>query len=190
MHIYVDSTISLRLPKKTDVEPLFELIESNKTHLDTWNRWLSQVGSLKMLYYFIERNERQYKELLLHNNPASQHPGFQLLIMEENQICGMLGFQGIHLVNDICSLGYWIAAKHEGRGLVSRSVKKLIEYAFEVLNLNRIEIQCRTDNERSVRVANRLGFRQEAIMKEAEKIEDCFVDHYLFRLLRSEHFQE
>ena len=67
---------------------------------------------------------------------------------------------------------------------MTASCRSLINYAFTILNLNRVVITCATANERSCAIPLRLGFTHEGIARDAEWLYDRFVDHDLYALLR------
>lgn len=64
-------------------------------------------------------------------------------------------------------VGYWLDAGFEGRGLVTRAVTAVLDHAFGPLGLHRVALQTTTDNKRSRSVAQRLGFTQEGVLREA-----------------------
>lgn len=64
-------------------------------------------------------------------------------------------------------VGYWLDAGFEGRGLVTRTVTALLDHAFGPLGLQRIGLPTTIDNARSRKVAQRLGFTQEGVLREA-----------------------
>lgn len=64
-------------------------------------------------------------------------------------------------------LGYFIAADREGLGLVTRSVRALIDYVAAVHAVERCYIQAAVDNTRSLAVAERLGFQREGVLRSA-----------------------
>jgi RimJ/RimL family protein N-acetyltransferase len=62
-------------------------------------------------------------------------------------------------------IGYWVNAKFEGQGYVTEAVKALTNYAFEKMRARRVEIRCDSNNTRSFKVAERLGYEREAVLK-------------------------
>jgi len=64
-------------------------------------------------------------------------------------------------------VGYWLDTDYVGRGLVSRTMKAVLDHAFGTLGLERIGLTAVADNVRSRSVAERLGFTLEGIRREA-----------------------
>ncbi len=69
---------------------------------------------------------------------------------------------------------------------MTRACRALVGHAFTELNLNRVEIRCASDNARSCAIPERLSFRREGLLREAEWLYDRFVDHVVYGLIRSE----
>ena len=63
----------------------------------------------------------------------------------------------------------------------------LIDYCFTELKLNRIEISTATRNTKSQNIPKKLGFTQEGILRQNEKLNGSYSDSYVFSLLRSEY---
>jgi RimJ/RimL family protein N-acetyltransferase len=62
-------------------------------------------------------------------------------------------------------IGYWCRTGYTGNGYVTEATNALTAFAFQHLRANRVEIRCDTRNEKSVAVAKRCGFLQEAILR-------------------------
>ncbi|GIM91760.1 GNAT family N-acetyltransferase [Paractinoplanes toevensis] len=67
----------------------------------------------------------------------------------------------------IAEVGCWLEPAATGRGLITAAVRLLIDWAFRVRGLHRIEWHCRPDNIASSAVARRLGLRLEATLRES-----------------------
>lgn len=83
-------------------------------------------------------------------------------------------------------MGYWLAENCTGKGIITKSCKVIINYAFETLALNRIEIKCGTGNYKSKGIPEKLGFVQEGILHQAEYLNDGYIDLYLYSLLKKD----
>jgi ribosomal-protein-serine acetyltransferase len=62
----------------------------------------------------------------------------------------------------------------------------LVDYAFNELGLNRLEIRCATENTKSRAIPQRLGFKQEGTIRQAEWLYDHYVDLVVYGILASE----
>jgi ribosomal-protein-serine acetyltransferase len=65
-------------------------------------------------------------------------------------------------------------------------VSAVLAYCFNHLHLNRIELRCASENAGSMRVAERLGFSPEGLLRQDECLNGVFVDHYVYGLLADE----
>ena len=72
---------------------------------------------------------------------------------------------------------------------MTASCHAVVYHTFNTLKLNRIAIQCATENTRSRAIPERLGFKLEGIVREAEWLYDHYVDHALYSLLRSDNIE-
>jgi ribosomal-protein-serine acetyltransferase len=63
----------------------------------------------------------------------------------------------------------------------------MIDHSFNVWKLNRITIECATENTPSRAIAERLGFKLEGVTRQVEWVHDRYVDHAVYGLLRSDY---
>src|SRR5688500_4233546 len=138
--------------------------------------WMTAEYSLKMAEEFIERSREN----------AKKGEALSLGIFQNEEFIGAIGFVGFDGLVRKTEIGYWIDGEAEGKGIVSRATRALIEFAFTDLSMNRIEIRCSTDNARSAAVPRRLGFIQEARLRQSEMRNNALQDFYIFGLLRSD----
>jgi 8-oxo-dGTP pyrophosphatase MutT (NUDIX family) len=69
------------------------------------------------------------------------------------------------LDDDIGQLTWELAPGYTGRGLATRAVNVLVDYAFRALRLARVEAYVESDNQRAMRVATRSGLRREGLAR-------------------------
>ena len=176
LFIKVDASTELHLLTEDDAVSVFQLIESNRDYLREWLPWIDYTKSVEDERAFISNTRTQYE-----NNQS-----FTYAIWYQQQIAGIAGYNEIDWANRKTEIGYWLAAQQQGKGIMTRACRALIEYAFDDLKLHKVEIRCATMNIRSCAIPQRLGFTQEGIMRQVEWLYDHFVDHKLYGLLESE----
>ena len=101
-------------------------------------------------------------------------------------IVGIVGYRQIVWRIRRTSLGYWLAREFQGSGVVTMACNTLVTHAFNDTRLNRVEIRCAVENYKSRAIPQRLGFRQDGVVRDAEWLYDHFVDHIVYRILAHE----
>lgn len=172
----IDDEIELRLLEERHAAELFSLIEQNRSHLESELLWLNEQFSLN--------DAREYIRAGLERFAANN--GLRAGIWSQGSLTGIVSLHNLIRVDKKASLGYWLGASFQGRGLVTKACRVLIEHAFGQLKLNRLEIQCAPENERSRKIAVRLGFTQEGVLRQSWWMRDRFVDQVVYGLLVSE----
>lgn len=84
------------------------------------------------------------------------------------------------------ALGYWIDQSVAGRGVMPTAVSLVADHAFFVMALHRIEINIRPENQASLRVVDKLGFRDEGVRRRFLHIDGQWCDHRTFALTADE----
>ena len=88
----------------------------------------------------------------------------------------------------IFEIGYFVVENRQGRGYITEAVKSMIAYLFNDLGATRLEIHTKATNLRSIRIAERCGFTQEARLRQRTRTNDGdMVDLIIFGLLKSEY---
>ena len=172
--IDVDEDIQLRPVDFEHTEALFALVDGNREHLRVWLPWLDANQSPADTRQFIERSRQA----------AADGIAWNLLVFNRGALVGTIGFNWIDRANRACELGYWLAADATGKGLITRSLQTLMNFAFDQLELNRINLSIADGNRHSHGVAKRLGFTREGVSRQAEWLYDHYVDLVRYALLR------
>jgi ribosomal-protein-serine acetyltransferase len=165
----------LRLWEADDAAELTEAIAANREHLATWLPWAETQGFQDSVEYL------DLKRLQVEAND-----GFEAALLVDGEIAGGVGFHRVDWVNRSTSIGYWLAADAQGRGLMTAAVTALLDYAFFEWDLHRVIIEVIVGNERSRAIPERLGFRQEAILREAKLVRGSHEDTRLYAMLAPE----
>jgi RimJ/RimL family protein N-acetyltransferase len=91
---------------------------------------------------------------------AGQH---QFAVLEGDRVVGAIGM-GVNS-NRTGHVGYWCAAEARGRGLTTRALRLITRYGIHELGLQRLELITDPDNHGSQRVAQKVGYRREGVLR-------------------------
>jgi ribosomal-protein-serine acetyltransferase len=161
---------ALRALDDADAEELFALIDANRAHLAHWMPFVGQTRGAADSLAFVRAARRQSEE----------NRGMQLALVQGEQIIGVAGFHAIDWTRRSTSIGYWLAADRQGAGTMTTAVSALLDYAFDRWELTRVEIRAGVANRRSRAIPERLGFREEGVMRAAERIGTRVIDHVVY----------
>jgi ribosomal-protein-serine acetyltransferase len=165
--------IGLRLLGERDAAEVFALVHRNREHLRRWMPWVSEG-------YSVEDATRWLRSKL---EQLARNDGFHAGITVGGALAGAIGFHAIDWSNRKTTIGYWLSADAQGRGVMTTACRALVDHALVDLGLNRVEIRCATGNVRSRGIPERLGFTLEGIAREAEWLYDHFVDWAVYSML-------
>jgi len=107
------------------------------------------------------------------------------LWLDEQLVGGVLFFPVDWQIRST-EIGYWLAQRASGRGLMTRAAQAMLGFAFDTLKLNRIELKADVSNTRSTTLAERLGFKLEGIARQGAIHAGKRVDLASYSLLASE----
>ncbi len=83
-------------------------------------------------------------------------------------------------------IGYRINKNYWGMGFTPEAGQALMKLAFEVMELDRLQIRCFTNNNGSIKVATKLGFTKEGMVRHGA-IVNVMTDYYIFGFLKSDY---
>ncbi|WP_125610251.1 GNAT family N-acetyltransferase [Specibacter cremeus] len=86
----------------------------------------------------------------------------------------------------MATLGYWVDEARAGRGIAPTAVAMATDHCFTALGLHRMEINIRPENGPSLRVVEKLGFRDEGVRPRYLHIDGAWADHRCFALTTEE----
>ncbi|GAA2221821.1 GNAT family N-acetyltransferase [Herbiconiux moechotypicola] len=164
----------LELRDRARLVPAHELLLRNVERLRAWEEWAQAEQSLAQ--------SRAYTDYVLALH--AQGRSVPALITLDGAPVGSITLK-VDPVTRVGEIGYWIDGRHEGEGLVTRAAAALRDAGF-ALGLARIELRAAVTNTRSRRVAERLGFRLEGVLRAALPLGDRRLDAALYAQLPSD----
>ena len=169
----LDADTQLRLFQAGDAPAYYALAQANRYRLRRWVPWLDSMRTVEDARRMLEMAAMQFE----------YDRRIFLGIWHQEALAGAIGLHTIDWHHKSAFIEYWLGEDFEGRGLVTRGCRVLLDHGFAV-GLNRIEIRCVPGNLRSRAVPERLGFVQEGLLRQAEWLYDHFEDHLLFAMLK------
>ncbi len=167
----------LRAPVMGDYAPWAELRAMSREHLCPWEPvWQRDELTRSAFRRRVRHYQRESREDL----------GYAFLIFEDgaDQLVGGLTLSNVRRgVTQAAVLGYWLGLPYVRRGYMTEAVRATAAFAFETLNLHRLEAATMPTNAASVRVLERNGFRREGFARRLLKINGQWEDHVLHALL-------
>ncbi len=168
--------LEIRQFRLADAGPVFAIVEQHREYLRRWLPWVDRTRSPGDVRDFILGATAQLD--------ADRGP--QTAIWRNGEICGSLGCHPIDLEHRNCSIGYWLEPRLQGKGVVTRCCIVFLNYLFDECHLHRVEIRCGTGNTRSCAIPERLGFAREGIARQAEWVNDRWVDLVVWSMLEDD----
>lgn len=171
--VRLDDKTELRTVRPEEAEELFAAVDRNRERLRRWLPWVVPEYSIGDARRFLAESAAQ----------LADRASLTMTIFHLGALCGVIGLHRIDHSHKSSSIGYWIDAAHEGRGIMTAACRAVVTEGFRAFGLHRIEIRCATRNHRSSAIPRRLGFVEEGILREAEWVHDRWVDLRVFSML-------
>ena len=169
----ISADAELRPIEPQHAAELFAVIDRNRAHLRPWLPWVEAVQAVEDEEAFIARSLNQ-------KNTTGV---FHCAIFHGEALAGGIGLPAIDLPNRKAEVGYWLDEAHQGKGLMTLACRAVVSYLFNEMKLHRVSIHCAVENRRSRAIPQRLGFRQEGVHRDAEWLNDHFVDLVCYAML-------
>ena len=158
-----DAAVYLRTPTPNDRDEfLGEMLRSRHLH----HPWIQPP--------LTEAGYRRY----LARMARDDHAGFLICRRDDHAIAGIINVN--HIVHGAflsASIGYYAVEAQSGRGYMAQGLAQVIDVAFNVMGLHRIEANIQPANARSVALVRRLGFRREGFSPAYLFIDGAWRDH-------------
>jgi len=175
--IQIDANFSINLLTPKYAETLVESLIKNQTALKEWLIWAETIPSIE---------EYQKTIIPMWLQKFADNNGFETGIFYQNELIGMVGLHYIDQTNKATEIGYWLSNTMQGKGIMTRVVEYLVSYCFDELNLNRVVIRVAVENQKSRAIPQRLGFKEEGILREAQQIRGGSYDLAIYSMLKDE----
>lgn len=165
-----------RLIALDDAPALAKLLQANRDFLAPWEPARGDD-------YFTEAAQlAEVRSSLTQHRQGIKLP--HVILGESGTLAGRINLNNIvRGAFQSGSLGYWVSATENGRGLATAAVRDMVQLAFGQLGLHRVEAGTLLHNLRSQRVLERNGFVRFGVAAKYIKIAGRWQDHALYQLI-------
>ncbi len=108
------------------------------------------------------------------------NPPMEMGIWAKGVLAGMVSMSRLQDSVSAAEFGYWISAEQEGKGIITRSVSALMDYAIQELKIQRFMIGCAVNNPRSRAVPESLGYRLHTTQPNGEIVGEFVYDRAIY----------
>ena len=130
-----------------------------------------------------ETEERIHRSMAV---DPSWHVAWALCSRQDGQFVGMINYHARQDAHRRLALGWILVPRCERQGYMAEAVRALLEYCFDALEMHRVEAEIEPANVRSIRLAERLGFRREGLLRDRLWVSGEPRSIFMYALLRTE----
>jgi ribosomal-protein-serine acetyltransferase len=173
--IRIDTEIELKQLEQSDSRDIFKTIDSQREYLGKWLPFVAFTKEISDSDKFVDS---------VVNAPEERFE-YVFAIRKQNEFIGLIGFKDTDKLNQKTEIGYWLSEGFQKQGIVTRSVEKLCDFAFNKQEINRVQIKCAVGNRSSIKIPRKLGFKLEGIERDGELLTgNLFTDLEIYSKLK------
>jgi len=153
-----------------------------------WNAIERSLPELKRWMSWAASSSPQTSAEYAHRAEAGWADGtnWDWTIFFGDEVAGTIGLNRYDELWRSSNLGYWIRSDLAGRGFATEAGRAVVDFGFDTVGLNRLELVADIGNASSLRVAEKLGFRFEGTKREGTFIDGRGMDVHMFGLIASD----
>ena len=173
-----EENIILRPFHFDDSKKLYPAVRESLTDIKPWMSWAHDGYSQLDADSFIRITRARWEEKTLF--------AFAILDADSGDVLGGCSLSHKHPVYHFCNVGYWVRSSRHGEGIAGRAAKLAARFGFEHAGLIRAEIVMAVENEKSRRVAEKIGAHYEGILLNRMVVGKSIFDAHMYSLLPSD----
>ena len=154
--------------------------------LNLYNNIYNNYDYYKYYYQLPFENFDDYKKLVeKYKDYYSNGNYFRwgIVIKETNEIIGIIQLHSREYLNNNIQIGYIIGYNYNGFGYAKEAVSKVIDFAFNKINIHRIDAMIVEENKSSIKLVESIGMRLEHIREDGYKIGDKYYNQKIYKMI-------
>ena len=166
-----DEMISLRAPEPEDLELMY--VMENDTTL-----WSIGNATLPYSRYTLREYLEQSRQDLF-----AEHQARFVIELQNGEAAGMIDLADFDPLNSRAEVCIGLLGKHRSKGIATRALTLLCNYAFKKLHINQLYAFIPDWNEESFRLFEKNGFKKSALLQQWQRTENGFGNVFLVQKL-------
>ncbi len=145
---------------------------------------LKELEPMRPSMYYTKQGMKLYLKADYRDAMKGVEFRYYLTLKGEKKVIGTVAIGSIMFGSvKSCVISYKMDKDYRRQGLRSEAVQGVIEFAFDILGLHRIEAQVMPANHNSLAIMKKFGFENEGLSKKCLEINGKWEDHYRFALI-------
>ncbi len=169
----------LRRFARKDADAILEAVKVSLPELTKWLPWAHENYGRDEAVAYIRDSAQSWKEGRAYDFAirSPDDPGRHL---------GNMSIWHVSRLGKVGEIGYWVRSDATSKGIATETTAAMLELGFGRLGMHKITLRIAVGNEASDRVAEKLGFTSEGVLREELKVNGAWLDHTLYSLLEHE----
>lgn len=169
----------LRPFRRRDIDSLFRAVTSSKPELAEFLPWAATPYTRARAASFVKESVQSWREARAYDLAVRrpQAPGRHV---------GNVSIWHLSRPSRSGEIGYWIRTDETGQGIATEVARTALRIGFQELGMHKVVLRIALGNLPSERVADKLGFVREGVLREEIKVGDRWLDHSVWGLLEHE----
>jgi ribosomal-protein-serine acetyltransferase len=197
-NLTVNPNIHLRTFHPDDATEIFNLVDRNRARLRPWIHPSAlpetpQAARVFAIECFFNSLADPMEALTIYADYFQELDGYfrgkspqsEMGLWVDERLVGAVSMSCLEDSPTAVEFGYWITEEHEGKGIITRCVSALMDYAMDNMDIQRFVIGCAANNQRSRAVPERLGYRLHVTQPSKEVVGEFVYDRVIYGIRAS-----
>ena len=166
--------------RRRDADEMTEAVQVSQMELNEWLPWAHLGYSKGDATNYIRDSMKSWKEERAYDWAIRR-------LDDPDRHVGNISVWFVSRSFKTGEIGYWVRTDDTARGVATEVGARALQVAFEELKMHRVILRIAVGNRSSERVAEKLGFFREGILREEIKVRGKWLDHSVWGLLEHEY---
>jgi ribosomal-protein-serine acetyltransferase len=175
-----EASISIRRFELDDIPSLCSAVRESMAQLQLWMAWCKPDYDFLDGLAFVMACDEDWE--------ADRKYQFAIQDRRDGTLLGSVGLTDLNREHGFANVAYWVRSSRTGYGVASAAIALVARFAFEQLDLNRLQLITAVGNHASMRVAEKAGAQREGISRDRLRFKGRPVDAVMYSLVAEDKF--